>query len=223
MKLKHPLIFIILILVTVNMHAQRSRWDRDYNLFGTQAGGHYTNIVSNQLPVTGKASWTAGFTYVSSLPDNWQLVYGLNFYDFKVDIDGRQKLALDSRQSPIEYNMIGVQASIFGSYKLYDHFLSVEAGPVIQVNGNLDARQDKELYYLAQYDITALEIEKVSPFNVHLAAGLTGGFEKVKFRLQYQHGLTNIFGKLNKIDFSDTVPKFSGRMSIITAGVIMFI
>lgn len=224
--MKKVLLFAGILFFSFNAEAQRRMWDGEYTRLGLQAGANYFNIVTNDLDIAPKVSWTAGFTTRASFYNDFQFIYGINFYDFKLDIDGREKVELTSPSQAIEYTMIGVQGNFFASYKLYEDYLSIEAGPVVQVNGKLDARQDKELWYLGNYNIRAIDIEKVSTFNVNFALGVSGGFEKVKFWAQYQYGLNNILKGLEdeglrEKDAGFTNPK--GHISMVAAGVTMFL
>ena len=226
MDYKKILIFAGILFFSFNTQAQREIWDGQYTRLGLQFGANYFNIATNDLPVTPKVSWTAGFTTRASFYEDFQFIYGINFYDFQLGIGGREKIELTSRSQDIEYNMIGVQGSFLGSYKIYGHHLSIEAGPVLQVNGRLEPRQDKELWYVADYNIQAIEIEKVSAFNVNLAIGVSGGFEKVKFWLQYQYGLNNIFKGLEDEGLQDKDVGFTnpeGNMSMVATGITMFL
>jgi hypothetical protein len=226
MDLKKVILLMGILCFTLSSQAQRKLWDGEYNRLGLQGGVNHFNITTNELGVTSKTSWTAGFTTRASFYNNWQFVYGINFYDFRVDIDGREKIETTSQASPIEYNMIGVQGNFFASYKLIDHYLSIEAGPVVQVNGKMEARQDKELYYVGDYDITATDIEDVSTFNFNLAVGLSGGWESLKLWAQYQYGINNFLKGLNDENLQETdpsVPSFKGNMSIIAGGVTFYL
>ncbi|WZL90512.1 outer membrane beta-barrel protein [Salinimicrobium sp. 3283s] len=226
MDLKKVILLMGILCFTLNSQAQRKIWDGEYNRLGLQGGVNNFNITTDELGVTSKTSWTAGFTTRASFYNNWQFVYGINFYDFRVDIDGREKIETTSQASPIEYNMIGVQGNFFASYKLIDHYLSIEAGPVVQVNGKMEARQDKELYYVGDYDITATDIEDVSTFNFNLAVGLSGGWESLKLWAQYQYGINNFLKGLNDENLQETdasVPSFKGSMSIIAGGITFYL
>lgn len=226
MNLKKFLLLGIVLIFSFSAEAQRRIWDGEYNRLGLQAGANYFNIVTNDLTVTPKVSWTAGFTTRASFYEDWQVVYGINFYDFKLGIDGREKEELTSPIEEIEYNMIGVQGNFFASYKLIDHYLSIEAGPVIQVNGKLDARQDKELWYIGNTKVNAIDIEKISPFNVNLAVGLSGGMETVKFWAQYQYGLNNMLKGLDDEGLGEKdagMTNLKGHMSMVAAGITMYL
>ncbi len=201
-------------------------WYGEYDRLGLQAGMNSFNIVSGDLPISAGISWTAGFTGRSFFYEDFQFAYGINFFDFQNTVAGRVRADPASDYSDIEYNMIGVQGNFFGSYKILDHFLSVEAGPVIQVNGDFNARQDKELYYIQDYNLQAIDIEEVSTFNFNFAIGLTGGFESVKLWVQYQRGLNNILKGLNDNQLGDRDPgaaDLRGHVSLFMAGVVMFL
>lgn len=226
MDLKKIILLAGIMCFSINVHAQRTIWDGEYNRLGLQAGANYFNIVTNDFQVDPKVSWTAGFTARASFYENWQFVYGINFYDFQIDIEGREKVELTSPIEAIEYNMIGVQGNFFASYKLYDHYLSVEVGPVVQVNGKLEARQDKELWYVGNYNVNAIDIEKVSTFNVNMALGLSGGMETVKFWVQYQYGLNNMLKGLDDEGLQEKdsgLTNLKGHMSMVAAGITMFL
>ena len=226
MNLGKYLVLSIVLFFSFSVNAQRSIWDGSYNRLGIQAGVNHFNIITNDFQVTPKISWTAGFTTRASFYENWQFVYGVNFYDFKLDIEGREKVELTSPLQAIEYNMIGVQGNFFASYKLYEHYLSAEVGPVVQVNGKLDARQDKELWYIGNYNINAIDIEKISAFNVNLAVGLSGGMETLKFWVQYQYGLNNMLKGLDDEGLSEKDPgmtNLKGHMSMVAGGITIFL
>lgn len=225
MNIKKLLLLGSILLLAFNSQAQRKIWDGQYVRLGLQGGVNYFNINTDQLRVQPAVSWTAGFTTRASFYNDFQFIYGINFYDLNVKIDGREKIEATELE-PLDFNMIAVQGNFFGSYKLIGHNLSIEAGPVVQVNGKLDARQDIEYYYLGDYDIEAIKFEKVSAFNVNFAVGLSGGFEAVKFWVQYQHGLNNIFKSLKDEDLQEIdpdLPSLRGHISMVSGGITMFL
>lgn len=222
---KSYIILCLFILCSTILHSQRM-WEGEYNRLGLRAGVNHFNIHTGNFEINPKVSWTAGFTARASYQNNFQFIYGLNFFDFNAEIPGRQKQEDLEAARDIQFNMIAVQANFFASYKIIDNYLSVEAGPVVQVNGKFEPRQDKELYYVEEYNIQARDLENVSTFNVNFAAGISGGFESVKFFAQYQYGVNNFFGGLSGENLDEVDPRvtdLSANLSIITGGVIMFL
>src|SRR5690606_34495929 len=110
MNLRKGIFFLLigLLLMPLGVNAQRGMWDGAYNRLGLQAGMNHFNIDTDELPLTARTSWTAGFTTRSSFYDNFQFIYGINFFDFKTQITGREKIDYSTENEEIDYNMIGV-------------------------------------------------------------------------------------------------------------------
>lgn len=225
MDLKKNTLLIVMLLFSVLTYSQRI-WEGEYNRLGLQAGINNFNIHTGNFEVKGGTSWTVGFTTRANYYNDFQVIYGISFFDFNAKVQGREKIEDPVADRELEYNMTGVQANFMGSYKVISNYLSIEAGPVIQVNGKFEPRQDKEFFYVEEYDIVSTDIENVSTFNFNMAAGISGGFETFKFFAQYQYGLNNFLGGLNDEGLEGVDPRardFSGNLSIITAGVIVFL
>lgn len=219
--------FILGLLMLFPFFSQAQRiWDGEYNRLGLQAGVNHFNVHTGNFSISPGTSWTAGFSGRASYYNDFQFIYGLNFFDFNATIDGRQKQEDEIASEELPFNMIGVQGNFFGSYKIIENYLSAEAGPVIQVNGKFEPRQDRELFYVEEYEIQATDLENVSTLNFNMAVGISGGFESVKFFAQYQYGINNFFGGLEDEGLSgidSRVTDLSANLSIITAGIIVFL
>lgn len=222
---KRYIVLMFLMLYSFLSHSQR-RWEGEYNRLGLQAGVNHFNIHTGNFDVEPGTSWTAGFTGRASYYNDFQFIYGLNFFDLNAKIKGRQHKEDLEANEDVKFNMIGVQASFLGSYKIIGNYLSIEAGPVVQVNGKFEPRQDRELFYLEEYDIQASDIENVSTVNFNVAAGISGGFENVKFFAQYQYGVNNFFGGLSGDNLEEIDPRatdISGSMTMVTGGIMVFL
>ncbi len=226
MSTRKILLSIFLFGTIIHSQAQRI-WDGEYNRLGLQAGMNHFSIQSDALPVTPKMSWTAGFTTWDSFYNDFQFIYGINFFDFKLSMDGRVKQPADSPYAEIPFTMIGVQANFFGSYKIIEHYLSIQGGPILQINGKFDARQDAEYFFVEGYEnLNPIDLETISSVNFNLAIGVAGGLEKVKLWLQYQQGVNNIFKKVTDNGLGEKEPSLadlSGHLSMLTAGLIVFL
>lgn len=226
MCIKKILLFSLLSCISFFSYSQRI-WDGEYNRLGLQAGVNHFNIQTDALPITPKMSWTAGFTTWDSFYNDFEFIYGINFFDFKLSMDGRVKQPEDSPYGEIPFTMIGVQANFFGSYKVVDHYLSIHGGPIFQLNGKFDARQDAEYFFVEGYEnVNPIDLEEISSVNFNLAIGVAGGLEKVKLWLQYQYGVNNMFNKLTKEGLGEKEPSLSdlsGHISMVTGGLIVFL
>lgn len=225
MGLKRIILSTIFLLVCFSSWGQFRGWDGRYVTFGLQAGLNYFSISTDQLPVEPGLSWMAGFTGKAALYEEFQIIYGINLSDNRVIIEGREKRE-GITKDPLHFGMIAFQGKVLGSLILVEDHLSLEAGPVIQVNGKFDARQDVEYFYVGDYDIQAIQLEEVSAVNINFAVGISGGFETVKLWLQYQHGLNNFFKGLRDQGLQETdpdLPVLRGNLSIVTGGIKVYL
>lgn len=226
MNLKKILLIACLSGISFFSNAQRD-WDGEYNRLGLQAGiNHFAIQDDNLLPISSGISWTAGFTTYDSFYNDFQFIYGINFFDFKLTMDGRENEPADSPYAEIPFNMIGVQANFFVSYKIIEHYFNIHAGPIVQVNGKFDARENTEYYIIEGYDINPIDLEEISKVNFNFGVGLAGGMEKIKLWVQYQYGVNNIFKKLTDNGLSEKDSRLeglTGHISMITGGLIVFL
>lgn len=208
----------------VIVHSQKL-WDGEKNQIGIRAGGNHFNIQTDDLPLSPGTSWNGGFMTRSDFRENFQWVYGLSFFNFKSHLTGREKKEFLDAWEEVSFRMVGVQANFFGSYKLLGDHLSVEGGPIFQVNGEFKPRQDKDFYYVRGYDIQARDLQNVSSVNVNLAVGITGGFENLRIWLHYQYGINNFFRKINRegLEAKDSsAGDLNGHLSILSAGLAIY-
>lgn len=225
MNLSKWIVIFFFLFNSMIIHAQRL-WDGEKNQIGIRAGGNYFDIRTDDLPINRGTSWTGGFNTRSDFNENFQWVYGITFFDFKSQVTGREKKEVLDVWEEVDFNMMGIQANFFGSYRVLGDYLSLEAGPVVQVNGEFKPRQDKDFYYIRGYDIQASDLQKVSTINFNFAVGITGGLENLRIWAQYQYGANNFFGKLNNegIEGKDVSARdLNGHLSILAAGLAIYL
>jgi hypothetical protein len=193
----------------------------DYNFLGIQGGITLFDIQTDDLVTQQQTGFTAGFTTRGAFRNDFDLIYGLNFQSSSVGVEGSNFLGTDTQN--ISYTIQGAQINFLGSYNIVVKHLSVEFGPIFDVNGKMKLDNDKyEDYILSGYStITAKDIQEISRFNVRLAGGLTAGLEHFRISAQYQYGVTNMLGKLNDRGLENK--DFKGNSStIVVMGVIYF-
>ena len=191
----------------------------DYNFLGIQGGVTFFDIQTDDLVTEQQTGFTAGFTTRGAFRNNFDLIYGLSFQSASVGVEGSNLL---DKQN-IGYTIQGAQINFLGSYNIVVKHLSLEFGPIFDVNGKMKLDNDKyEDYILSGYStITAKDIQEISRFNVRLAGGITAGLEHFRISAQYQYGVTNMLGKLNDRGLENE--DFEGHSStIVVAGVIYF-
>jgi len=194
---------------------------KGYNFLGIQGGITFFDIQTDDLVTKQKEGFTAGFTTRGAFRNDFDLVYGISFHSSSLGVEGSSLLGTDTQD--IGYTIQGAQINFLGSYNIIVKHLSIEFGPVFNINGKMKLDKDEyENYVLTGYNtLTAKDIQEISRFNARLAGGLTAGLEHFRISAQYQYGLTNMLGGLNGKNLENE--DFKGHSStIILAGVIYF-
>jgi hypothetical protein len=115
------------------------------------------------------------------------------------------------------------------SYKIVENHLSIEAGPVFQINDKFkiddDDNTDNTIEGAALKDdgtaLRAGDILKVSQFSFYPAVGITAGVRHVRLNVQYLIGVTNLLGKLN--DANNAMSGFKGNAGILNGNLIIYL
>ncbi len=213
------LFFVVFFLFAVHHSFAQRNYD-GYNFLGIQGGITFFDIQTDDLVTKQKEGFVAGFTTRGSFRNDFDLIYGLSFQSASVGVEGSNILG-DTQD--IGYIIQGAQINFLGSYNIAVKHLSIEFGPIFDINGKMKLEHEEyEDYILTGYNaLTAKDIQEISRFNVRLAAGITAGIEHFRIMAQYQYGVTNTLGKLNDQGLENQ--DFEGHTStIVVAGVIYF-
>lgn len=215
----------ILLFVTFSLfllhHSVAQRNYQYYNRLGFQGGFTLFDISTSDLNTKQGTGFIFGFTTRGSFYNKFDLIYGMNFLNNKIEILGRNaENSLETQN--IDYTIQGVQVTFLGSYNIVRHHLSLEAGPILNINGKMKLDSNKfEEYILDGYnELKAEEIQDISKINFHLAGGLTAGLENFRISAQYQYGVTNMLNKLNDKNLEST--NFKGNSTTIVLLAVMY-
>jgi len=212
------LFFICAILLSISANAQRST--KIYNRIGIQGVHTLTTLHTNNLNTIQSDGFLAGLSTRGAFYNNFDLIYGIDFLQTDVDIQGREEAIL--------YTLSGVQVKLLASYLIAGEHLSLEFGPILQVNGGLKLDdQNQENQILEGYTLlNAGDLEEISRVNGMFTAGITGGLEWIRLTAAYQYNFTNILNKLNSEDLNLKDPaatNFKGNLGLITAGIVIYL
>ncbi len=170
------------------------------------------NVHSKDFQFMDKMGYTAGLTTRATAGKYIFFIYGVNFYEFNTGLETLEPLTLESEE--IDFKATGVQINFFVGHKLIEEYLSFEMGPLIQINSKLNPDEGKENYVLKEYDLVASDLEEISRMNFSLAAEISGGLPWLKFWIQYQYGLSNLFSKLNYVELREKDPTVASSKEI---------
>jgi len=216
MSLRSFIFVTLSTLFVYQSYAQRN-YD-DYNLLGLQGGLSQTNILTDDFTTEVGSGFIGGFTSRGAFRNNFDLIYGINFISSSVDILANN----GSEDVFVTYSLEGAQINFLGSFNIVKKHLSLEFGPMLNINGKLKPKSESQnSFVLDGYDTLKVEdIQDVSKINFHLAGGITAGLEHFRISALYQYGVTNLFGKLNDADLEKT--DFEGHVSIVSLAAVLY-
>ncbi len=226
MSLKNLLFVTFSVLLFQQSYSQRN-YD-EYNRLGINGGLTLFDISTSNFNTEQGAGFMAGFTTRGSFRNNFDLVYGINYYNTEIGILARGQGTNSGafNQQYVPYTIQSAQLNFLGSYNIIKHHLSLEFGPILNVNGKMKLKEDRYENYIVD-GYTALrsgDIQDISKVNFHVMGGITAGLENFRISGHYQYGVTNMFNKLNDKDLETNGDKeFEGHSStIVIAAVIYF-
>lgn len=219
MRIKKIVTGLVFIFLSMQTNAQMRDYD-SYNKLGIQAGITYGGLISPNFDTSPQTGLMGGLSTRANLYRQLLIVYGVNFYQFKTELQLQESLS--SSAVSADFTATGVQINLFGGYRLLGENLSIEAGPVLQVSSKWKPDAAFEDHFIENTGIRAKSLEEASKINLNLAANLSTGFRDLKFWFQYQYGINNILKNIEPEGENSAVANPEGRMSFATAGMVFY-
>ncbi len=220
--------FILLVVfciafVTIS-NAQRKRY-KIKNGIGLIGGLTEYDITTDNFVTKSGSGFLGGMIATVDIPHKWYTVsYGLQFSQNSIGIEGRS-IATSKQVELLEYDLMAVQLAFMLHVKLISDNLTIDLGPQLQFNGQLDLQNsNQEDFFINGYDaLLAEDISDISPFNVNGIVGASAGIGNFKLRASYSYGFTNILRKLNDGDLATTPSseKFEGNQSMLAFALMI--
>ena len=185
------------------------------NAFMVGGGLTYFDMITDNFETQKNTGFIVSAGIGAPLPHKWYDVsYNFQILKNKFDIDGRISDDVTGNEW-IEYEMFGVQAGLVFHINIIGSYLTLDVGPQLAYNSDLEVRDDvKENYFLNNYEmLQAKDITDVNNFNINGMAGVSAGFGPLKLRAQYIYGVLNTFDKLNDLEEGND---FKGNPNYIT-------
>lgn len=217
MKKPNLLLLVVLSITFVTLsNAQHKRYAIK-NGIGLQGGITQFDILTDNFRTKSNTGWIAGLSATVDIPHKWYTVsYNITLSENNVDI-AAMSLTNPTAQF-IEYKLLTAQLSFLFHAKLVGSNLTLDLGPMLQYNGDLELKDDSnEGLIVANYDTLLTEdISKISNFNVNGVVGLSAGFGSFKLKGHYVYGFTNMLSNLNNEDLNaGNNQEFKGNQSML--------
>ena len=221
MKSFNLLVAFVVLFVTQFTYSQRN-YQGEYNRIGLQGGVTMFDIKTDNFTTSASQGFTGGFTTRGAFYNDFDLIYGVNFYDLNVDIQARENNVAQAQK--VNFGIFGVQLNLFASYNIIGQHLTIEAGPAVQFSSKLTTDKDKQNYIIDGYNtLTAKDIEGVSKININGVVGLTGGFEDFRIWAHYQYGINNLLDGINDNTNVPNGSNFEGNLTLINIGAVFYL
>ncbi len=194
-----------------------SQYDyRDSNRIGISFGINQFTINTNNFQTKPGTGWNGGLSMRGNYYNDWDMVYAMQFSENNFSVVTNSGFITEDTN----YKLSSVQISLMWSYKIVENHLSLEFGPLVQINGKLNVDKDQENNIISGTNLLAKDIVAISQFNFYPVIGITAGFRHVRLNVSYQYGLNNMLGNLNNQNLGYS---FKGNPGILNGNLIIYL
>ena len=213
------LILFSVLLFGVMTFAQHNR--RDGNRIGIMGGITQTTLKTSNFASKPATGWVAGMAVRGNYYNDFSAIFGMQFFENHFSVETLTPLL---NKVDVDYKTMGVQIRLLASYNLIKDHVSIDFGPVLQVNDKLKIDSKSDLNNVVGTFLTAKEITDVTKINGNFYVGISAGTKRIRAVVNYQYGLNNFLNNLNKTDelkLKNNNSNFKGNLGIIS-GQLLF-
>ena len=195
---------IVLLFTATFAFAQHGR--RDGNRIGISGGISNMSMFTPNFNTSPESGWIGGFAVRGNYYNDWSAIFGMQFTESNFSVPTTNFVA---QQEQVKYTLSGVQVRFLFSYNVIKNHVSVDFGPVLQVNGALKTQDKYKTNIINGTALTVEDIKDITKINGNGYLGISAGGKRVRAVVFYQYGLNNIMNNLNKK--ADLIVKNNGR------------
>lgn len=189
---------------------------KDGNRIGISAGISQTTLFTSNFNATPELGFAGGLSVRGNYYNDWSMIYGMQFFanNFSLEATFDQK---------IKYSIQGVKVRLLLSYNVVEDHVSLDFGPVLQINGKLGVAASDRSKVIKGTLLKADQIIDISPISGNFYLGCSAGSKTVRAIIFYEYGFTNILNKLNKdenLQGFNNNDSFKGSLGVINAQVV---
>ena len=211
MRVKLTMLFVLSYLCAFSQYG-----NRDGNRIGLSGGISQTSLFTSNFKSEHAMGFAGGISVRGNYYNDWSMIYGMQFFanNFSLASVNNQK---------IKYSIQGVKVRLLLSYNVIEDHVSIDFGPVLQINGKLGVAASDESKVIKGTFLKADQIVDISPVSGNFYLGCSAGSRTVRAVIFYEYGFTNILNKLNKdvtLQASNNGDNFKGNLGVINAQLI---
>lgn len=210
-------ILFALVCVFISMNTFSQYKYRDSNRVGISFGVNQFTLNTNNFKTKPELGWNAGLSMRGNFYNNWDLVYAIQFSENNFSVATN---SLSSVNEDVNYKLASAQISLQASFKIIESHLSIEFGPIVQVNGKLNIDNMDENNVISGTTLLAKDIKEISTFNFYPTIGITFGVRHFRANVSYQYGVNNMLENLNNKNLG---VNFKGNPGILNGNLIVYL
>jgi len=190
---------------------------RDSNRIGISFGINQFTLNTDNFQTKPELGWNAGLSMRGNFYNNWDMLYTIQFSENNFSVATN---TLTMAQEDVSYKLASAQVSLQLSYRLIENHLSIEFGPILQVNGKLNIDNTEENNVISGTTLLAKDIREISNFNFYPTVGITFGIRHFRANVSYQYGVNNMLENLNNKNLG---VDFKGNPGILNGNLIIYL
>ena len=201
---------ILCLLISATTFAQYGY--RDSNMIGVTLGLNQFTLNTSDIETTPGQGWNLGLSMRGNFYNDWDAIYGIQFseYNFKV-----ATLNASLNERDVNFKLPCANITFQFSYKFIENHLSVEFGPMVQINGKFAVEKTDENNTLkGNGTYMVKDVTDIGNVSFYPLVGITAGVRNVRLNISYQYGVNNMLGKLNG--------NFKGNASVINGNIVFY-
>ena len=220
MQKRQLILVVVLSICFVTVSFSQPKSYRIQNGFGIYGGITQYDILTDNFTTKKDNGWQVGASATVDIPHKWYNVsYSIQLSENHVGIAARPGTnPISLSEEFVDYKIFTAQIALMMHVKLIQSFLTIDVGPMIQYNGDMEMDDNKyDNYIINSYDnLLAKDLKDITNFNVDGAIGASAGFGFFRLKAQYIYGFTNMLNKLNdsNLDLTGNNKKIKGNQSM---------
>ncbi|MFV8358831.1 PorT family protein [Flavobacterium sp. LS1P3] len=211
-KISFTLFFVFISITAFSQYKYR-----DSNRIGISFGVNQFTLNTDNFQTKPELGWNAGLSMRGNFYNNWDMVYNIQFSENNFSVVTN---TFTLAKEDVNYKLASAQVSLQVSYKLVENHLSIEFGPIVQVNGKLNIDNTDENNVISGTTLLAKDIREISNFNFYPTVGITFGVRHFRANVSYQYGVNNMLENLNNKNLG---VNFKGNPGILNGNLIIYL
>jgi hypothetical protein len=215
--MKKYFLSVVFLVFTSSIFAQYR--NRDGNRIGISGGISQSNLFTSNFDAKPGIGFAGGLSVRGNYYNDFSMIFGMQFFynTFSLETTSASLAKKDT-----EFSVSGAQVRLLLSYNIVEDHVSIDFGPVLQVNGKMSVQEADETNVINGTLLQAKQIEDITKINGNLYFGVSAGNRLVRAVVFYQYGVNNILNNLNKENSLKTLNggDFKGNIGTVSAQVL---